>query len=194
MNTFDPDKHEYRMDGVIVPSVTQVIEGMGFTDTRFYKDYDRTRGRYIHAACALLAADNLNWDSLDERIRPEVEAFGNFFEKEKVEILETEKMMFSDTHRVAGTMDIFCRFEGRPAIMDTKSGGILPIIEIQTGGYSVLLHEISGVVRPGRFGLQLKEDGTYRLIRCRELQAEQHFLVLLNTYKLREYYERKTNV
>ena len=53
--TFDPEKHIYRLDGFIIPSVTQVMKPL--SDEK-YKDVDQEvldaaakRGTAVHSAC-----------------------------------------------------------------------------------------------------------------------------------------------
>ena len=52
---FDPDSHLYRVDGIIVPSVTQVLEDVGIVDYSRLPGSTREmalrRGSAVHAAC-----------------------------------------------------------------------------------------------------------------------------------------------
>ena len=49
MLTFDAEKHEYRLDGVRLPSVTQIIADAGlYGNTSYFTDYSRDRGSFVH--------------------------------------------------------------------------------------------------------------------------------------------------
>src|SRR5262249_3605917 len=75
---FSPATHEYRVDGALVPSVTQLLDDAGLTP-----DYSvvppnvlqhaRERGIHIDLACDLLDADDLDWRSVHPEAFPYVE-------------------------------------------------------------------------------------------------------------------------
>ena len=45
---FDPEKHEYRVNSVLYPSVTEILSEMGFIDRTWFTEDGRLRGKLTH--------------------------------------------------------------------------------------------------------------------------------------------------
>ena len=48
--TFDEEKHEYRLDGEVLPSVTGILREMGFVDDTYFTEDSAARGTAVHRA------------------------------------------------------------------------------------------------------------------------------------------------
>ena len=77
---FDPEKHEYRLGGNVIPSVTQVIKSCGLirfddvpTETLIHK---AKIGKAVHLACEYY--DKKELDSVPESYSGYVEAYKSF--------------------------------------------------------------------------------------------------------------------
>src|SRR5690606_20318453 len=77
---FEPDNHEYRHRGVVVPSVTQILGSLVDMSAipQDKLEYARARGQAVHLACELYDQDDLDMASLDEVIVPYLEAWIKF--------------------------------------------------------------------------------------------------------------------
>ena len=83
---FVPETHEYRTpDGVSVPSVTQILRGVGVSaDFKAVApgtlEYRRQLGTAVHADCHAYDDNDLDWATVDVRVKPYVEAWCQFRE------------------------------------------------------------------------------------------------------------------
>lgn len=70
MLTFAAETHEYRVNGRLVPSVTQILEAVGLIDYSHIpwptRQMALERGRAVHEAIALDLAGDLDEESADE--------------------------------------------------------------------------------------------------------------------------------
>lgn len=180
---FDPATHTYTVDGIIVPSVTGIIAD---TIPRNYScaDWYLERGSAMHKAIHLLIQDKLDWATVDERISRRILAYEKFRRDSGFKPFATERAMPCQRYRFAGTIDaLYPSAKGRKnevVLCDFKSS-LEKQLEIQIGGYSVLLRENGYECNTG-FGLELKDNGTYRCrwFKASEMRiAEQNFLACL---------------
>jgi hypothetical protein len=187
MLEFDEAKHEYRADGVIVPSVTQVISPL----TKLWVngavlEKARQEGKAIHSTVELDCAGTLDEENLPEWLRPYLKAWRDFRDFTGFELVASEKRMYSPLLRIAGTLDLDgvmtnFRHPG-PCVLDIKrSLAGAPAIGVQLAGYASMLE---GARR--RYGLQLKSDGTYRLQEYTDPQDRAVFLSCITLYRWRQ--------
>lgn len=175
--SFDEETHEYRIDGRVVPSVTQVmgeILGQPWQATEWHLQ----RGRAVHACCALIAEDK-EFEN-DPQIDGQVEACRKFMKDSGAYIEDIEKPLYSVQYNFAGTPDLITS-EGHKIIIDYKAT-LTKAVEIQLGGY--------GILKPkAKFGLgvQLNDDGTFKLTHLIDLKRpRQKFLGLLSAYNTKK--------
>jgi hypothetical protein len=119
---FLPDTHEYFLGDRRLESVTEVLGEAGMTDYRFSRDWYMTRGKYVHAATEMIDRGTLDWSDLDPALVPFCEAYQNFIEDKRPEILLSEKPLYHAQHLYAGTLDRLVKMDGGMAIIDIKSG------------------------------------------------------------------------
>lgn len=121
MNTYDPVKHEYRIDDVKTATVTEVIgiyfDTYGCVPESVLKvagDF----GRNVHSMCEMWMLQTLDLDALDPLLGPYLNGFLKFHaEKIGADAVETEKKMFSKRLMLSGILDI----ETPDAIHDIKT-------------------------------------------------------------------------
>jgi hypothetical protein len=71
-----------------------------------------------------------------------LEAFDRWWSTQRVEIVETELRLVSDTHKYGGTMDLLATIDGKFALVDWKtSRGIYGDYLSQLAGYLLLVEE-----------------------------------------------------
>ena len=64
---FDEMDHIYRIDGQIIPSITQILKSSGIADTRYYTPQTAERGTAVHEACQFYDEDDLDMESIAPR-------------------------------------------------------------------------------------------------------------------------------
>jgi hypothetical protein len=76
--SFNADRHEYRIDGEVRPSVTQVLSAEGFVDFSAVPPEilaaAQARGTYVHAALHYWLEDDYDLDACDPRFRGYVDS------------------------------------------------------------------------------------------------------------------------
>lgn len=185
--TFNAENHEYRLDGVKIPSVTQIIDDAGlYGDTSYFTEYSRERGSFVHKAIQFHLSGELDEDTLDPVIVPYLEAWKKF-EVEAGYVSDECEAMFADTvYRYAGTVDHIGHLDGHFGIIDVKTGAPTPATGIQLAGYEKLI-KVGGAKR---FALHLKDDGDYKLIEYKDRNDRNVFLAALALY----YWKQNNNV
>lgn len=181
VGTFDDVKHEYRLDGRLVPNVTKVLADLlpGFRAS----DWHLQRGRAVHA-CAALVAKRKAFEH-DPRIAGQVEAVRRFLREVKPEILAVEMPVYSERYQYAGTLDLDCEIDGIPLLGDYKAG-LTPATIYQCAAYAQALLETTGRRIKKGVGIEIHDDGTYKLSEVWDLKrAGQEWLHLLGAHNIR---------
>jgi hypothetical protein len=178
MLTFDPEKHEYRLNGVVIPSITQILAGVGLIDTTWFTEASRDRGTLVHRIIHWHLTGELDEDSVDPTLKPYFDAFLQFERDSKLTVEAIEKPMVSELYRFAGTPDIVGCQNGHNAVIDIKTGSIPAWVALQLAGQEILVNHPS----IERFSLLLTGDGKYKLTPHRGRQDRQLFLSALALY------------
>lgn len=131
---FNAETHEYVVDGVRVPSVTEILKATGVAvDFDELAGRSHRLGRAISDKCALGQAlhkdahayddDDLVWDSVDARVRPYLEAWVTFRERRNLQPTGRERRVYHPGLRYAGTLDgLFQQRDGTTVLADIKTG------------------------------------------------------------------------
>lgn len=165
--TFDEENHIYRLGGVPVVSITQVLELTGWVDKTWFTEESRIRGTAVHLACQFLNEGTLDKDSVSPAILGYVEAYEKFLEDYKIELIKFEHRIVSTLYMFAGTLDIAARTKTGLAIIDIKTGEPGESAKLQTAAQGILAREqIPGFDSEpfDRFALRLSKTGKYSLI------------------------------
>lgn len=184
---FDEVNHVYRVDGKIVPSVTQLLPK---------QDYFVTEERL--AECA--EEGSANHKEVEEFLKsgkstsPLTDAMQKFMDenKDKTGSVITCEMPLASVRGFAGTPDIVCE----KAIVDLKrTFSNKKIHALQTAAYNLLAYE-NGLIHSTKlhYILVLRSDGEYDLTNVYDSMAETIFLSLLSRHKIDkslEYYMNK---
>jgi len=187
MLTFDAEKHEYRLDGVRLPSVTQIIADAGlYGNTSYFTDYSRDRGSFVHQIIEWHLSQELDEATIDPVLMPYFEAWKRFEAESSYVSDSCEEQLASSRYRYAGTIDHIGHLNGYFCIIDVKSGAPTPATGIQLAGYENLL-KVKGAKR---FALHLKDDGNYKLIEYKDSNDRNVFLAALSLY----YWKQNNNV
>lgn len=167
MITLDEEKHEYRLDGVIVPSVTQIIDAAGLNgDAYKYADeYHLNRGRIIHKVIEYYMENRLSDNYRDPMILGYLDAWIKFVDETGfyADKGNLEKIIGDDKLMVGGTIDAIGNLNGAGTVVDAKSGLPLPSHGIQLAAYECLYRIGADYPPMNRVSVHLKSDGTYKM-------------------------------
>lgn len=164
--TFEPDAHRYRLHGVELPSVTQVLSpysGLEFVDPvvlRAAADF----GNHVHAAVHLHNEERLDWSALDPALMPYVQAWQRFLDDTGAVVLRSEQRVVSARFGYAGTLDTLLAWGPRDVLTDVKStSGVPRTVGPQTAAYAEAWREMTGRRVRDRYCVHLKPDARYAL-------------------------------
>ena len=123
MLTFDEATHTYTLDGIQLPSVTEVTRFCAYdykSDRPWLAEAAARRGTAVHEACALIDYGE------DPEETPEIagylKAYRRFLKDWKPEWKLIECPIADRNMKMAGTMDRFGIIHNAPAILDIKTG------------------------------------------------------------------------
>ncbi|HVN82264.1 MAG TPA: hypothetical protein VMW38_24985 [Terriglobia bacterium] len=169
--SFDSQRHIYYFDGRPLVSVTQVLSATGILPSFAFVDkvmLERKRqiGGALHAALHYLQQGDLDENTVDERVKPRLDAYRLFVSDTSFKPIDCELRMYPT---VAGmqygmTLDVTGTIKSQPYLIDFKSadGSVEKGWSIQLAAYE------AGIPRPlvppfrwRRLSLQLKKTGTY---------------------------------
>ena len=183
---FDEEDHRYYVDGVEYPSVTTVLN---FITADHYGsispvilDNARRRGTEVHEALEEL--DYTGDCSVNPQSAGYCRAYTAFLNDYRPEWYGIEKPLYSPSQGFCGTVDRYGLINGRPAVLDIKTTSS-PNREnylslcCQTAAYDHLVFshhdEDESWRHTDRYGLYLRNDGTYRLFDCKEWERKNDF-------------------
>lgn len=182
--TFDAASHTYYLDGMGVPSVTQILRAMGLIDFSGVPDYyllaARDRGSKVHRMLHYYDDGDLDEGGLDPALAPYLTAYRRFRADSGFTPDLIEHPVYSETWKYAGTLDRTGQMNGRPTLIDFKSGGLDKWVALQTAAYADCLEGCYV-----RCGLQLRRDGTYRLHQFSDHKDRQIWMAAVALYHWR---------
>ena len=161
---FDKD-HTYQVDGVTVPSVSEVLRFMSReiydTVNQYALDNAADRGSRVHKACENL--DRYGSCEVSRDIEPYIRAYMRFRKECEPEWSRVEQAFYHPDLGYAGTLDRYGLIDGRHFIVDIKTNAQIkvPLVTAQLNGYE-LMAERDGLPVEGLAVLQLRKNGTYR--------------------------------
>ncbi|MBI4395467.1 MAG: hypothetical protein HY548_00130 [Elusimicrobia bacterium] len=172
--TFDEKRHEFRLNGRKLDSITQILKARGFINEEYYNEEGRVRGTAVHRACWYYDEGDLYWPELDDRIKGYVLGWEKFRQETGFEPEVIELPLYHPLLNFAGIPDRAGQLGGRRAIVEIKSGGVGAWAALQTGAQELLLRQgrtfgqrtdsfkdYTGPV--DRYAVQLFDDGAYKI-------------------------------
>lgn len=142
---YNDELHQYKFDGVVIPSVTQILKEAGLVNLDFIsEEYLREKsdlGKKVHTATELYDADSLDYDDLHPKLQAYVRSWQKFLIDYKITLKDIELQMFSNLYRFAGRLDRTGWIGKELTLVDIKSGSIQHSHAIQTAGYEILYNQ-----------------------------------------------------
>jgi hypothetical protein len=155
----DEATHTYTLDG---RRIIGVSEALRILDDRSKVDpFYLERGRLIHLATEYYDRDELNESTIDERIRPYLDAYIKFREDTGFIPALIEHKLYHPSYFYAGTLDRVGNF-GYDLLLDLKSGVRIKLDDLQGVAYWELCRGNKISIKRV-FDLYLNEDGNYKL-------------------------------
>ena len=170
---FDEATHTYTLDGVVIPSVTQICAPItcGKYPPVGVVQQAAARGTRVHELCALYDMDALP-DEIETGLVGYVKAWAAFCRDYKPVWRHIELPLYGEIdpgQPFAGTLDRIGKIDGRTLVVDIKTAASLDrpakvALCEQIGGYECLA-DLNGIdVSFGAgMGVQLFADGNYRV-------------------------------
>ena len=168
---FDERKHIYRLDGLKVKSVTQILKEERFIDFSRVPaqilDAAANFGRAVHKATALYDMDDLDYSTLDKELEPYLDGWIKFKKDTGVTIAAIEEPIASKRLMLAGTPDRNrAILNDKLTLIEIKTVSVFsPAIALQLAGYELIENEgkkAKDKIKQ-KVGVRLKGDGTYEL-------------------------------
>jgi hypothetical protein len=184
--TFQEDGHIYRLDGVEVKSVTQIIQEAGLSD--FSKvnpellDRAIKFGNALHKAVELSCKGTLDKESLDPALMPHLNQWDSFCSDYCYVSKEQEYRAVNTALRVGFCIDQLGYIKGGSVLVDLKTGHPKAADVVQASAYGYL-YPIERVLI-----LYLNED-SYKINEIKRLdrkKGEQIFLSCLALYNFKK--------
>jgi hypothetical protein len=208
--TFEEGPHEYRLDGVKVPSVTGILSASGVVDfSQIPMDTRETallRGTNVHRAIQFWNEHDLDFAQYAEDF-PDYAGYVlgwiTFCEQRHPEPWACEYRVASRTHRYAGTIDYLGVLDGEAVLLDFATGDPADAAKnLQTAGYlaaalewrnedgqEALREFLEAHAYIKRYGVRLTATGGFSLHRYEAPTDFTEFLTLTNARRIVERYK-----
>jgi hypothetical protein len=154
--------HEYWLGNRRLLGATEALTSVGLIDPRWFTEEACLRGTYIHDAIEMDLQNDLG--ECDPLLLPYVEAARKFLRDGDAEVLLVEAPLPDPLLGIAGKLDLLCRWQGKTAVVDWKSGSKAKWHAYQTAIYKHLVtvnKKCAGAIE--RCAVYLRDDGTYSI-------------------------------
>lgn len=163
---FDPETHIYTLDGVNLPSVTEITRFMAYdykSDRPWLAEAVARRGTAIHEACMMIDYGEEPEETAE--IAGYLQAYRRFLQDYNPEWELIEHPMAAKDIGVAGTLDRYGIIRKKAVILDIKTGSVIhhEAVAAQLTAYRWLLWRDRGVTECDCMALRLDKSGIYEL-------------------------------
>jgi hypothetical protein len=118
---FTEDGHEYTLEGIHIPSVSELMSPI-LSDFEIDPKYAE-RGTAVHTLTELWDTDLYLPELADDELTPYMMAYEDFHDQHEVEVVEMEQIVFNQTLLYAGRLDRVWKIDGKLQLTDIKTGG-----------------------------------------------------------------------
>jgi hypothetical protein len=193
--TFDENKHEYKFDGIIIPSVTQIIGDIFPISDFISKDLLKEKadlGKKIHSTTELYDRGTLDVDKLHPILKAYLDSWVKFRKDFNVQFdldsfsEQIETLLYHSVYKFAGRVDRIPFVDKERCIIDIKSGMEQKTHALQTAAYAMLANQLLDrkFKIKKRYAVYLSETG-YKVIEHKNTNDENVFLSCLTIYNYR---------
>lgn len=185
---FNPELHQYKADGLVIPSVTQVLKAVGLVNFDFVPadvlQAAADKGTKVHQTTELFDKGVLD----EERLHPILQNYLNSWKKFRTELqfdpIEIESLKVHELYRYAGTLDrVGTINKNKKVLIDIKTGVKDKSHSVQTAAYKLLYDQKLSPKEKikERFIVYLSEDG-YKIELNEDQNDERVFLAALTLF------------
>jgi hypothetical protein len=165
---FIPESHTYLVDGIIRPSVSQILQTTGISDISGIPpevlEKARMFGSSVHKFCELSDKGELEQYEVQPEVMPCLMAWETFKSENKVEIVEVEKAYYCALG-YCGTIDRLAKVDGKLTVIDIKtSSTVQKSAAIQLAAYALFFDQDDAGMYPSRMVVHLTQEGDYKIL------------------------------
>lgn len=193
MNDYNEELHKYYVNGVEVPSVTDICSPISFQRLdalqKSMLDRAKARGTRCHEiAEEYLLVGEIDIDEIETEYIPYVQQFVLWVKTYRPKVLYTEKRLWGKDF--AGTLDLICEIDGKIINVDYKFTSAMDkkSLSVQLEGYDRLAKE-NGIHIDESWVLHIKKDGY--VFKPITKDKEWFNLLLAHNKKMKEKYNGK---
>ena len=172
---FDEAKHQYRIGGKVVPSVSDilgVIDGVAMKGIPAYNlARAADRGTRVHAYTEQYDYEqgDFDWEELDDTendIFSYLLAYADWFDRYPTLPVFREEPFHNTEKGYACTVDMVKWIDGRLCLVDIKTGSSVSILRLryQLSLYAEAVELATGQKIEGLYCLKLQSDGKYKFV------------------------------
>src|SRR5215471_13422532 len=140
---FEPSDHVYRVNGIVIPSTTQILDNAGLSpdysiiQPRVLK-HARERGLHVDLACDLFDEDDLDWSSVSGEAVGYVSAWARFRADHDYRPHASQIPLYHPEYNYAGTLDSVGQLAGQWVVVERKSTArMYDTYGLQLGAYAM---------------------------------------------------------
>lgn len=188
---YNDEQHIYRLDGVIIPSVTQVLKAVGILNFDFIpadkREASMRFGEAVHLATSLRDKNDLELATLSPLIIPYLAGWKKFLSDTGAIIIENEKPSYSPKYRYGFKIDRVIEIHKRPTVADIKTsvdsqqGTDLQLVAYQSGWNEGKPRKEQAL---DRIAVHLNQDSTYKIIPYKNKNDVNEWLACLSMYNI----------
>ncbi len=187
---FNDQTHQYRLDGRLLPSITQVLHATGILSMEGIPadklEFARMRGVALHCALDLRHRGTLDPETVSSFLEGYLWAYDDFVKATNFKPILFEQPLAHARLGFAGTPDAAGTVCDVPAVVEFKAVHTLrPGYAIQTAAQKLLIRETGTYDPIKRYALQLHRNGTYTLVEHTDSADEAEFRAALFCYQRR---------
>ncbi|MEA2036114.1 MAG: Dna2/Cas4 domain-containing protein [Nanoarchaeota archaeon] len=172
MNKITMDEnHLYRVNGKIVPGVSELLMEVGLIDANVIKFADTSLGSAVHKAAELSDKGILDYDSCCEEVKSRLKQWRAFISDPKFEIIANEQMFYSKLG-YCGTPDRVLKRGEDHILVDIKTSKVRSkSTKVQMAFYQRLVEENLEINIDEGWEVVLLED-KYEIVTHNDLTTE----------------------
>lgn len=192
---FNEEEHIYRLNGTIIPSVTQALEvitDFSKVDPTVLKKAQEL-GTAVHKTTELYDRGTLDLNSVHDKVAPYLYAYIDFLEDSDYQIEGIEEIIYSKKYKYAGMLDRRGRFPRTTAktstdVLDLKTVAQMgPSVGPQVAAYGNGILEQKEFRKVSLYGLQLKGNGSYKLHKYKDEEWHRYFSTFVSCLNIYNY-------
>ena len=182
--SFDDQKHQYKSDGLIIPSVTQVIRESGLVNLDWIDkellEIKADLGKKVHSTTELYDNGTIDLDELHPILKAYLDGWIKFRKDYNFIPTEIELQLSHKLYKYAGRIDRVGLIGKDLSLIDIKSGTQQKTNAIQTAGYELLYNQEKKKTEQikKRFIVYLSETG-YKVEEHKNVNDKNIFLAAL---------------